>query len=416
MSAEQGVSVELLKLLYMFSMSLGLWTCLSVLLNRRCPSEAKIVLLLFIALLLVIPLNSYLSLAFGETPHLLFSLASTSTWFYGPLIWTLLGHVVHSKQSYKRLLIHVLPFTSVTALHYFRLQWLDFTIYQSALMLQVAVYLGASIFTLYRYRAKISVLGKEFRNSSYFWMLYLVAGLAAIVIYDLTMVLLLHSGVAISYYWVAATVSAFSVYISTISLCLLIQPDVFAPVDASGSADEFESEQALRRSHSSDSESGQGTSVKSQPDLALEKLQNTVLVSDTDSNTKQTKAKNLELSTDAARELALELDRLMLEQKLYLDPDLSLSSLAEKLGVTKHQLSELLNSHLNTSFYDMLNSHRFEQAVSLMDNKPKQHSVTDIAYLSGFNNRNSFYRVFKKKTGLTPGEYQKQRQNSEKQY
>jgi AraC-like DNA-binding protein len=32
-------------------------------------------------------------------------------------------------------------------------------------------------------------------------------------------------------------------------------------------------------------------------------------------------------------------------------------------------------------------------------------SVTDITYRAGFNNRNSFYRVFKEKNGLTPSQY-----------
>jgi len=34
-------------------------------------------------------------------------------------------------------------------------------------------------------------------------------------------------------------------------------------------------------------------------------------------------------------------------------------------------------------------------------------TISDIAYRSGFNNRNSFYKVFKDKTGITPSQYKK---------
>lgn len=70
--------------------------------------------------------------------------------------------------------------------------------------------------------------------------------------------------------------------------------------------------------------------------------------------------------------------------------------------------SELLNVHLHTNFYDWMNSYRFNAALLLLQDQTVNYSVTDIAFQAGFNNRNSFYRVFKSNLGITPAQYRKQ--------
>jgi AraC-like DNA-binding protein len=84
-----------------------------------------------------------------------------------------------------------------------------------------------------------------------------------------------------------------------------------------------------------------------------------------------------------------------------------LGKLASLLGVTPHQLSELLNIHMAISFYDYLNNLRHDESVKLLCNPQQSYSITDIAYRSGYNNRNSFYKIFKEKTGVTPTEFKK---------
>lgn len=332
--------------------------------NQRCSKETKTALGLFIGLLLIMPLNSYIGLIFLEPPRLLQSLASTLTWSYGPLMLLLVNMVIRKQQHAAVLTLHFVPCIAFACLHYLSLSWLNYYIYHGILLLQTAVYLAISVYTLYLYRQKISTLGREFRNSTYYWMLYLIAGLFSISIFDNALVFLLYQGVGISFYFVSFTVSAFSIYISTIALFLLLQPTLF----------EREPEQE----------------------------ESSTAIPSIDEN-----ARNVELSQAAANELKKQLSELVALEKPHLDSEINLSKLATLLDISNHQLSELLNIHLETSFYDFLNRHRYNEAITLMESKPKIHSITDIAYLSGFNNRNSFYRVFKENTGLTPGEYRK---------
>lgn len=82
-----------------------------------------------------------------------------------------------------------------------------------------------------------------------------------------------------------------------------------------------------------------------------------------------------------------------------------MEKLPSLLGITRNQLSELLNIHKQTSFYDFLNDLRYRESVALLQDSSSGLSIIDIAYRSGFNSRNSFYTAFKKRTGLTPKQY-----------
>jgi len=118
--------------------------------------------------------------------------------------------------------------------------------------------------------------------------------------------------------------------------------------------------------------------------------------------------RSIELSAEAARQLDEQLQELVKNHKPHLDDDISLPKLAALLGVTSHQLSELLNIHKSTSFYDFLNDLRYQESLQFLDANQSELTIADIAYRSGFNNRNSFYKVFKEKSGVTPSQYKKQ--------
>lgn len=357
---------EVLKLLYVFSFSLGLWTCLNILVNKLGPRDVRFSLMVFIAVLLIIPANGYLGMVLEEPTNVLDSVASNLTWCYGPLMLILVNNVLHNHKSPTHALLHFVPFVFVTTMHLLNLDWWGFRFYLPTLLLQVAIYLSLSLLLLFRQRQRVVVLGKEFKNSAYYWMLYLIAGLFVIVLYDSSLMFALYMGVELNFYFVSTTACAFSVYISTISIFLLMQPNIF---EREPTEEESTGEQDVTRTQ---------------------------------------KLRYVELSTGAASELEIKLQQLIAEYKPHLDADISLSKLASMLGVTTHQLSELLNIHLETNFYDFLNALRYKEAVRLMAEHPDSYSITDIAYLSGFNNRNSFYKVFRKYEGVTPGEYRKQ--------
>ena len=90
----------------------------------------------------------------------------------------------------------------------------------------------------------------------------------------------------------------------------------------------------------------------------------------------------------------------------YQDPDLSLSSLAEKLNLTPHELSRIINTALKKSFYDFINEYRVAEVIKRMQDPACDHlTLLGIAYDSGFNSKSTFNLIFKKITGKTPAEY-----------
>lgn len=65
--------------------------------------------------------------------------------------------------------------------------------------------------------------------------------------------------------------------------------------------------------------------------------------------------------------LELRIQELMREDKLYRDPELTLHSLSEDLGIKPYQLTEFLNEHLQTGFHNYINGFRIEEAVNLLE-------------------------------------------------
>ena len=98
----------------------------------------------------------------------------------------------------------------------------------------------------------------------------------------------------------------------------------------------------------------------------------------------------------------------MEREKPYLDPELNLKDLSEKLSMSRAQLSEIVNSGFNKNFNDFINQYRVENVKSMLAaNKQQQLSLLGIAYESGFNSKATFNRVFKKLTNSSPSEYLK---------
>lgn len=112
------------------------------------------------------------------------------------------------------------------------------------------------------------------------------------------------------------------------------------------------------------------------------------------------------LTPEASGIIAEKLKLLMKREKLYLDPDLSLSKLADHLGSSRHVLSQILNDQLKLRFFDYINNLRIQEAISLMSDKKYENTrIIEIAMQCGFNNKASFNVWFKKITHQTPTEY-----------
>lgn len=87
----------------------------------------------------------------------------------------------------------------------------------------------------------------------------------------------------------------------------------------------------------------------------------------------------------------------------FLEPDISREKLALDLGTNRQYLCDAIQEATGQTFNDFLNNLRLEYAKDLLLNDPDR-SVEDIFYSSGFSNKSTFYRLFRKKYGLTPVE------------
>jgi len=100
------------------------------------------------------------------------------------------------------------------------------------------------------------------------------------------------------------------------------------------------------------------------------------------------------------------LKRMIIENRYYEDPELSLGSLAEKLGIHTHELSRIINTVLNKSFNDFINDYRIAEVITKMRNPAYDRlTLLGIAFDCGFNSKTTFSRAFRRITGKTPGEY-----------
>lgn len=99
----------------------------------------------------------------------------------------------------------------------------------------------------------------------------------------------------------------------------------------------------------------------------------------------------------------------ILQEKLFLENELSLTELARKTGFTYHQLSEAINLAGGKNYHDYLNEFRVREAKRLL--LDQNATVISIAYAAGFNNKVSFFKAFKKSTGMTPGEWKQKHTN-----
>jgi AraC-like DNA-binding protein len=103
---------------------------------------------------------------------------------------------------------------------------------------------------------------------------------------------------------------------------------------------------------------------------------------------------------------AEQLDDFMKKQQPWLEPELTLSSLATQIKLNTSQLSYLINNGFDRNFNDYVNQYRVDAVKQKMKTAEFQHlSLLGIAFESGFNSKATFNRAFKKLTGLAPSEW-----------
>ncbi len=120
---------------------------------------------------------------------------------------------------------------------------------------------------------------------------------------------------------------------------------------------------------------------------------------------------NSSISLEESKRIYRTLIRHMENQKPFLDPNIKLSEIAHQIGTKPHHLSRAVNENYEGNFMDFVNKYRIDEAKSILIHKDTQTlKMLAVAMESGFGNKVSFYKSFRKFTGVLPSEFKSQHQ------
>jgi AraC-like DNA-binding protein len=92
--------------------------------------------------------------------------------------------------------------------------------------------------------------------------------------------------------------------------------------------------------------------------------------------------------------------------KPFLDGNLAIQDLADKTGISRHHITQVLNENYKRNFFTFINEYRVREVIERFNNKKfDNYTILAIALDSGFNSKSTFNSFFKSQTGLTPSEY-----------
>lgn len=98
--------------------------------------------------------------------------------------------------------------------------------------------------------------------------------------------------------------------------------------------------------------------------------------------------------------------QLLREDKAYKENEINLEILSEKLGTTRHNVSQVINEHFDMNFSELINKYRIMEAKEILKNDRFNNlNIIQVAYEVGFNNKVTFNKAFKKYIAKTPSQY-----------
>jgi AraC-like DNA-binding protein len=120
-------------------------------------------------------------------------------------------------------------------------------------------------------------------------------------------------------------------------------------------------------------------------------------------------ARDTQTRNEKIEEITGRIKTLVEDEKLYLEPELTLQNLADRLHYPPFIISVAINEGMKKSFYELINQYRIEEAKRLLQ-KPanKNRSILSVAEEAGFSSATIFHVVFKRFTGLAPMEFRDQ--------
>jgi AraC-like DNA-binding protein len=114
------------------------------------------------------------------------------------------------------------------------------------------------------------------------------------------------------------------------------------------------------------------------------------------------------LKDDIADLYLSKLEAYMEKEKPFIECDLTISELSNKLNISRHHLTQVINNKLNKNFYQFINEYRVNEAIRKMSEpRNNKYTLITIAYDCGFNSKSGFNSIFKRITGSTPSQFKK---------
>jgi len=114
------------------------------------------------------------------------------------------------------------------------------------------------------------------------------------------------------------------------------------------------------------------------------------------------------LSEDLLKHYKDQLTHLMIEEKAYMNPSLTLPVLSTLVKCPVNHLSQVINAGFGVSFFDYLNEYRIQEAKNILADQTNQpQAILTVAFEVGFNSNSAFYSAFKRLCGKTPAQFRK---------
>ncbi len=254
-------------------------------------------------------------------------------------------------------------------------QEVGFILFHWLIILQGSLYMFITLRALHRYSRDIKAVFSSTEKVRLDWLTYITYMALAVIVIFFIENLFLVGGVNLTGNFTLSSVLV-AVYVYAIGYLGLFKSEVFTLPEIAASLSRL-------------------------PELTAPAARETNI-----SAGGQEKYEKSGLSTEKANEYKKRLLNLMEKEAPYLEEDLTLGSLADRLSISPHNLSEVINTGLGQNFFDFVNHYRVEKAKNDLVDQEKQHlKILAVAYEAGFNSKSSFYAIFKKHTGLTPAEY-----------
>ncbi len=100
------------------------------------------------------------------------------------------------------------------------------------------------------------------------------------------------------------------------------------------------------------------------------------------------------------------LKKVIEENKLYQNQELTLSDLSKSTKISERSISDAINQELRKNFFQFINEYRVEEVKTLLNDPKNDHlKIMSLALDAGFNSKATFNRIFKAYTGQTPKDF-----------